>query len=161
MTKTRAQAQTQTMTWIGICILSAVTSIGAAAAATFGTTKVADVLTAYATFQSHNQKIVQNAYGIFMTYTYNDEEGGDPLLPSTWRLARSIDGGKSWGTIFQAHVYTKPPTLEMDENGSIYLIHSNFKSDHGDATFYRFDPENGFRAPAVVRSTGIFYSTRG
>lgn len=46
-------------------------------------------------FRVTNQKIVQNAYGIFMAYSYS--QSPSPL--GTWRLARSIDGGKSWGRL--------------------------------------------------------------
>src|SRR5262249_16664905 len=43
----------------------------------------------------------------------------------------------------------KAPTLDTDENGSIYVIHSDFSVSVGDATFLRFDPEQGFRNPLV------------
>src|SRR5262245_46659576 len=58
----------------------------------FDVVKVDDVVTAYATFQSHLQKVVENQYGIFMTYIYSTE----PSAHGTWRLVRSIDRGKSW-----------------------------------------------------------------
>ena len=42
---------------------------------TFEPVLVDDAVIGYATFQSHNQKVVSNQYGIFMTYlkTRNDE----------------------------------------------------------------------------------------
>ena len=123
---------------------------GVAQAAQFDVVKVDDVITPYATFQSHNQKVVQNQYGIFMTYLYSTE----PSALGTWRLVHSIDGGKSWGTIYRSYVPTKAPTLDTDENGSIYVIHSDFSVSAGDATFLRFDPEQGFRNPLVKTIPG-------
>src|SRR5262245_49251008 len=52
----------------------------------FDLVKVDDVITAYATFQSHMQKVVENQYGIFMTYINSTE----PSAQGTWRLVRSI-----------------------------------------------------------------------
>src|SRR5262245_834382 len=60
-----------------------------------------------ATIQSHNQKVVANAYGIFMTHIHKQQccdssdscidapPGGCPDANSisTWRLSRSVDGG--------------------------------------------------------------------
>ena len=118
---------------------------GVAQAAQFDVVKVDDVITPYATFQSHNQKVVQNQYGIFMTYMYSTE----PSAFGTWRLVRSIDGGKSWGTIYRSNIPTKAPTLDTDENGSIYVMYPDNTIGAVDATFLRFDPEKGFQDPLV------------
>lgn len=122
----------------------------------FSLTKVADVATGYGTFQSHNQKIVQNAYGLFMTYLYSR----DVSSKGTWRLARSLDGGTTWGTIWIGTASASPPILETDAHGSIYLIHSDdahqgwqtlaVNQNDGNATFYRFDPEKSFTNPIVT-----------
>lgn len=138
-------------------LLSAFCGASAAQPATFELSKVADTITPFATFQSHNQKIVENAYGIFMVYSYSQT----PSPLGTWRLARSIDRGKSWGTIYRSFVPSTPPTLDTDEDGSLFLIHSDFTapSTQGNATFYRFDPENGFRTPTV--STAIVNGSAG
>lgn len=115
---------------------------------TFTVTKVADVLTGYGTFQSHNQKIIQNAYGIFMTYSYAAD--GDTSGNEAWRLARSLDGGKTWATIWRGMTATRPPILETDAHGSIYIVHpDNANLGGGNATFYRFDPEKSFTNPLV------------
>jgi uncharacterized repeat protein (TIGR01451 family) len=116
---------------------------------TFTVAKVDDVPTGYGTFSSHNQKLVQNAYGLFMTYSYaadNDTSGNE-----TWRLARSLDGGKTWATIWRGMTVTRAPILETDAHGSIYIVHSNELSlgDDGAATFYRFDPEKSFSNPLM------------
>jgi hypothetical protein len=73
----------QTTIWTFIMVLCAAP---AAWPTTFEVSKVADTITPYATFQSHNQKIVQNAYGIFMAYSYS--QSPSPL--GTWRLARDF-----------------------------------------------------------------------
>ena len=117
---------------------------------TFTITKVADVLTGYGTFQSHNQKIVQNAYGLFMTYLYSR----DATSNGTWRLARSQDGGKTWGTIWRGTLPGVAPILETDARGSIFLIASDeTTSSAADATFYRFDPEKSFTNPLMKTIT--------
>src|SRR5262245_3828888 len=81
-----------------------------------------------ATYQSHHQRGVAEAYGIFTTHTHSqqccDSNGGnccdthDPLcddptafvggcrdaskeLLSTWRLSRSVDGGATFTTIYE------------------------------------------------------------
>src|SRR5262245_57535784 len=68
-----------------------------------------------ATGQSHNQKVVANAYGIFMTHIHKrqccdilnscaDEPPAkcpDANLIATWRLSRSVDGGASFTTVYE------------------------------------------------------------
>jgi catechol 2,3-dioxygenase-like lactoylglutathione lyase family enzyme len=131
-----------------LCAISVATS---ARATTIEITKITDTATPYATFQSHNQKIVQNQYGIFMTYLYS--EAAD-AAHGTWRLVRSIDGGKSWGTLYRSFIPARAPVLETDEHGSIFVISPDLTSasTEGDATFYRFDPEQAFQVPAVTKA---------
>jgi hypothetical protein len=107
----------------------------------FAVTKVEDVATGYGTFQSYNQKIVENRFGIFMSYLFSEQDSP----AGTWRLARSADGGRSWKLLHTGHERTYPPVLETDEDGSVYLIHSNY--DTGDARLLRFDPGKDFRDP--------------
>jgi hypothetical protein len=99
-----------------------------------------------ATFQSHNQKVVANAYGIFMTSYHlqqccnsNGEnccdtrdtlcfdptpfvggcrEAGKEVI-STWRLSRSVDGGATFTTIYEGRHGTAPPVIETDSQGNI------------------------------------------
>lgn len=116
----------------------------------WGTTKIEDVPFELATFQSHNTKVVSTNYGIFMTYSYSDQLA-DPSK-GTWRLARSIDGGSSFSIIYHGDHSTKPPVLDSDQDGNIYLIHSqSIDISSIPAKFYKFSPENGFKAPVVVR----------
>lgn len=106
-------------------------------------------VTGYATFQSHNQKVVSNPWGIFLTYLVTrtaDEH-------NIWRLVRSIDGGRSFETIYQSTDGTLAPVIETDALGRIYMVYSGMAGlDTDPATFMRFDPANGFTAPTVVRS---------
>lgn len=56
---------------------------GVLALAPIQTTCVDDDATGYATFQSHNQKVLANARGIFMTYIRRRDE---PYRAQQWRL---------------------------------------------------------------------------
>ncbi|MFP2927202.1 discoidin domain-containing protein [Pyxidicoccus sp. 3LG] len=115
--------------------------------------------TAYATFQSHNQKVVSHPrYGIFVSYEYKESKVDPVTPPSAWRLARSTDGGASFVTVYDSetdgqmtHFGSRAPALEIDDDGLIYLVHSNWKTGYG--YFKVFSPENGYHAP--VRRTSI------
>lgn len=120
---------------------------------TFTVTKVDDVQTVYGTFQSHNQKLVQNAYGLFMTYSYAPD--GDTSGSEAWRLARSLDGGRTWATIWRGMTPTRPPVLETDAHGSIFVIAPDARNNfQNPATFYRFDPESSFSNPRISALPG-------
>jgi hypothetical protein len=73
----------------------------------------------YATFQSHNQKIVRNANGIFMVCVSYGKP--DTFVPSHYRLRRSIDNGVHWATIFEETCGTHPPAIETDSHNNVYL----------------------------------------
>ncbi|MBN1773328.1 MAG: hypothetical protein JXB32_18850, partial [Deltaproteobacteria bacterium] len=99
---------------------------------------VARSSTNYATFQSHNQKVVENAHGIFITYITS-------FGPSAWHLMRSTDGGNTFGPVCEATYTTKAPAIETDEYGNIYMVHAeNDESFGSPAYFYRFDAAAGF-----------------
>ncbi len=57
-----------------------------------------DRATGYGTFQSHNQKVVSNRSGIFMTHIRTRNA---PYTAQQWRLSRSTDGGKSFITLYE------------------------------------------------------------
>jgi hypothetical protein len=99
----------------------------------------------YATFQSHNQKVVANRHGIFMTHlrTRNAE-----YTAQTWRLSRSRDGGKTFETVHEAVHATNPPVIEADAAGNLYLVRSDFVD--GNAYLYRFSADRAFREPTVT-----------
>lgn len=77
----------------------------------------------YATFQSHNQKVVQNAYGIFAVYA--DSATTDPYeTRQRWTLLRSVNGGQSFQVVARGANSVRTPTLETDEFGNLYLFDS-------------------------------------
>jgi hypothetical protein len=78
--------------------------------------------TAYATFQSNNQKLVQNRYGIFLVHA--DSEAADAR--QRWRLLRSVDAGKSFQLLHTGGDSVKPPTVETDEAGNLYVIDAKY-----------------------------------
>ena len=112
---------------------------------------VADSKTGYATFQSHNQKVVANDKGIFITYMYREgKQGGE-----VWRLARSTDGGRTFKTAYEMkhndkHFHTRAPAMETDRDNHVYLT---FPDSHRRATrFVRFTAKNRYAAPDINRT---------
>ena len=99
----------------------------------------------YATFQSHNQKVVANRHGIFMTHIRTRNEA---YTAQMWRLSRSTDGGATFSTIHEATDATNPPVIETDSAGNVYLVRPDFVD--GNAYLYRFLAANDFRDPAVT-----------
>jgi hypothetical protein len=98
-------------------------------------------VTYYASFGSYNQKIVQNQYGIFLTYKITDDANDNGV----WRLLRSIDGGKTFNKIYEANYNTKPPVVETDGSGVIYLA-----TGGTNVSLYRFLPQNNFANPVIT-----------
>jgi len=129
-----------------------------AAGATVTVTQVDTVVTgtgysSYGTFGSHNQKVVANSHGIFISYLHSDYDanGTDDAI---WRLARSTDGGVSFQTIYEEHSNgSKAPPLETDASGNIYVILSNLASGtwgSSHARFYRFDAAKNYQNPTIT-----------
>src|SRR5215204_1794721 len=90
-------------------VIGATISIGAATAVRVAVpviTTVDNEVTGYGTFQSHNQKVVETAGGIFMTYAKT------PFDNAQWRLVRSVDNGRSFDTILEGVNSTHPPAIE-------------------------------------------------
>jgi hypothetical protein len=114
--------------------------------------------TASGTFQSHNQKVVTNQYGIFMTYLYSRD--ADKSERNTWRLSRSVDGGKTFATIYESTNYTMVPVIETDSRGTIYLAYPDWGTDFTgrNSYLYRFTPKNNFAKPT---KTTIPFSSGG
>src|SRR5688572_33371040 len=75
--------------------------------------------TGYGTFQSHNQKVVANRRGIFMTHIRTRNE---PYTAQQWRLSWSRDGGRTFETLYEATHATNPAVLETDDAENVYLI---------------------------------------
>jgi len=105
--------------------------------------------TGYATFQSHNQKVLSNRHGIFLTHIRSRNE---PYTAQAWRLLRSADGGKNFETLFEATHATNPPVIETDQEGNVYLARPDFQD--GNAYLYRFSADAEFRKPTVTKIPG-------
>ena len=121
----------------------------AAAPAKVELTLVDTVTSGYATFQSHNQKVLSNRGGIFMTHLRSQNE---PYTAQQWRLSRSTDGGKSFTIVYEATHGTHPPCIETDEDDNVYLVRSEFAD--GNAYLHTFRTADGYD-PAKARVTPI------
>ena len=101
--------------------------------------------TGYSVFQSHNQKVVANTNGIFITYL----DSCPDTSPNTWRLARSTDGGHTFTTVYQGSDYTRAPAMETDETNNIYLTYPTYGTN---THFLRFTAANGYTAPNLTQA---------
>ena len=101
--------------------------------------------TGYGTFQSHNQKVLSNRGGIFMTHNRTRNE---PYTAQQWRLSRSTDGGKTFATVYEATHGTHPPCIETDENDNVYLVRSEFAD--GNAYLHTFFAADGYAKPRIT-----------
>ena len=104
--------------------------------------------TGYATFQSHNQKVVANAHGIFTTHIRSRNEA---FTAQQWRLSRSRDGGATFETLYESVDATNAPAMETDAVGNLYLVRSDFSD--GSASLYRFQADD-YAQPTVTRIPG-------
>ncbi|MBT3200053.1 MAG: hypothetical protein HN350_09065 [Phycisphaerales bacterium] len=105
----------------------------------------------FATFQSHNQKLVSNANGIFMTYLKEDNEK-DPVKPNVWRLMRSIDGGKTFTVAYEGRNGCRAPCIETDRAGNLYLAHPDYGTKakrKREFHFYRFSAAGKYKTPGI------------
>ncbi len=118
---------------------------GAPALAEITTTCVDDDATGYATFQSHNQKVLSNARGIFMTHIRTRDE---PYRAQQWRLLWSEDGGESFRIVHESTDATNPPAIETDANANIYLARPDFSD--GNSYLYRFAAADDYAEPAIT-----------
>jgi hypothetical protein len=89
------------------------------------------------TFQSHNQKVVANANGVFLTYLREDNEADDKKA-NVWRLARSTDGGSTFATLYEEMSNARAPVLETDEENNICLACPEYGSPVGSRNEFRF-----------------------
>jgi hypothetical protein len=110
--------------------------------------KLAHNCSGYATFQSHNQKVVWNDNGIFLSYLW---EFDMETWGGRWRLLRSTDGGESFSII-----YTSPPTgsnapcMETDPDGNILLVCTNYTDERNQPfLFHRFLAEKDYMDPEI------------
>lgn len=104
--------------------------------------------TGYGTFQSHNQKVVSNRRGIFMTHLRSRNEA---YTAQSWRLSWSTNAGESFVTLFAATNATNPPLLETDADDNLYLVRPDFVDNH--AYLYRFLATENYREPHLTKLT--------
>lgn len=130
----------------GLACLLAGGAVRAAEPVGFELTLVDAEATHGATFQSHNQKVVHNARGIFLTHVHSRNE---PFTAQQWRLSWSRDGGRTFETLYEATDATNPPTLETDAAGNLYLGRPDYVSL--DVLLYRFLAREDYRTPHVTR----------
>ncbi len=104
---------------------------------------------AYATFQSHNQKIVTTENGLFLTYI-DKQDYGVEVQPGVfedqmaWRLLKSTNNGDSFEQVFEATHATMVPVLEVDSEGYIYLMHSNWNEADKPSYLWKFHSGQDF-----------------
>lgn len=104
--------------------------------------------TGYGTFQSHNQKVVSNRRGIFMTHLRSRNEA---YTAQSWRLSWSTNAGEGFFALFAATNATNPPLLETDAEGNLYLVRPDFVDSH--AYLYRFLAKENYREPHITKLT--------
>lgn len=113
---------------VGLVVLGAAGARGAEPAAVGAAVTVtpldADVIH-YATFQSHNQKVVAVGGRI---YTSHLRSRNAPYTAQTWRLSVSDDGGASFRPMAEETLGTNPPVLEATADGTLYLFRVDFPS---------------------------------
>src|SRR6266508_2308270 len=107
-----------------------------------------------ATFQSHNQKVVANAYGIFMTHIHK-QQCCDSLNSCVDAPPASCPD-VTFTTIYEGKHVTTPPALETDSRGNIYLAHANYFQGGQNAYVMRFLASNNFQNPTSTTLTGAW-----
>lgn len=104
-------------------------------------TVLANNVPAYASFAGYQNRVVQNANGIFVAYL----EFHSPSWPANqyfWRLVRSQDGGKSFKTVHSGYAITRAPVVETDGASNVYVLYPNLKA--GSFSFLRFDSATNY-----------------
>jgi len=118
--------------------------------------------TPFATFQSHNQKVVFNRKGIFLTYLKTRNE---KYTAQKWRLLWSRDKGRTFEVLYESTNATNPAPLETDEDDNLYLIYPDFTD--GNSYFMKFAAEDEYADPktyVIPKSSGgkisMFYDEK-
>ena len=109
----------------------------------------------YASFQSHNRKVVATSDGIFITY---NKRASSSYNNQTWRLVRSTDGGATFQVIFEGDHSGHTPPLEADSQGRLYVITTHYSPNLplGEARVLRF--ERGANTPTTIAILANGYS---
>ncbi len=105
---------------------------------------VANSNTGAATFHSHNQNVVSNSRGIFMTYILS---ANDDFTAQHWQLIHSKDGGQSFEVLIDEIAGTNPPVLETDAFDNIYLARPEFSLV--DAELFKLQSVNDYAMPSM------------
>ena len=105
--------------------------------------------TAFATFQCHNQKVIENQGGIFFSYIKSRDE---PYLNQHWRIMRSTDGGKSFTVLIEGMDATNPTPLETDAEGNLYFVTSYYSK--GFSIIHKLTAESDYREKKSLRIEG-------
>jgi len=99
---------------------------------------------AYATFQSHNQKVISNDQGIFTTH---NRTANSNYTAQQWRLSQSTDGGKTFTTVYESMTSSNAPLLETDSSDNIYFLDHPLPYTLGQARLNRFMEGASFSSP--------------
>lgn len=86
----------------------------------------------YSTFQSHNQKVVSNANGVFICYV---KTSNVTFTYEEWYLKKTTDGGLTFTSLYNNTSSQSAPCMETDSSNNLYLI---VPTSATDATFYKF-----------------------
>jgi hypothetical protein len=90
---------------------------------------------AFATFQSHNQKVVSNRHGVFFTYVHRSNAD---YTAQRWRLMRAEPDQSRFVQLYESVDASSAPAMETDRFGTLYLARPDFRS--ADAYLHRFEP---------------------
>jgi hypothetical protein len=143
---TRFLSKTILLLILGLRLAVAQSASAPASLAKIELTCVDPQATGYGTFQSHNQKVVANRRGFFMTHIRTRNEA---YTAQQWRLSWSRDNGQTFETLYEATHATNPPLLETDADDNLYLIRPDFADGH--AYLYRFPAARSYREPEITR----------
>jgi hypothetical protein len=105
---------------------------------------------AAATFQSHNQKVLQTREGIFLCVMTRQDAPDTGRDSCQWRILRSTDGGDSFDLAYESPILggNKPACLEADEDGNLLAFCENARDVPNEMLFLKFQ---GFRNPRFLK----------
>jgi hypothetical protein len=102
----------------------------------------------YATFQSHNQKVVRNEKGIFMTYLWQFDL---KTWWGRWQLLRSTDGGRTFSVIYTSgEMGSNAPCIETDSENNILLVCTDYNAGTLPIYYYRFEADRNYTDPTIT-----------
>ena len=113
-------------------------------------TQLDDDAIAYATFQSHNQKVVSNDWRIFTTHNRTANVGKPYYSAQQWRLSQSSDGGRTFKTVYESMTHSHPPTIETDGAGNLYVIDHPMPQKNYQARLNIFPAGSDFTTPKTT-----------